>query len=212
VPRAKHRKPPGPFPPFQQIRRSEFRFRGDQRHELSKLLPCKLAELQISPEDAIKEKFPQNVKTIADWVMHQTEEEINSYLTGSPIISGKPINAADNRTAITQLRIALKPFVRGWVDDETADIIDWISLDAKLAERDAEIAQLRLRPSKQRILGMLCQRIEVRVRLFADANGETVSEQNMLRYVDTALSFARIKHPSLAKHRTRLAALVFPSD
>jgi hypothetical protein len=171
-----------------------------------------LADLAVSPEDATGANLPQNVKTIRDWVIQRTEEEINFHLTGSPIISGKPINAADNRTAITQLRNALQPFVRGWVDEETASIINWIDLDAKLSERDAEIAQLRFLPSKQRILGMLCQRIEVHVRLFADANGETVSKQNMLHYIDTVLNFARIKHPSLAKHRNRLAALVFPKD
>jgi hypothetical protein len=149
---------------------------------------------------------------IADLVVQRTEDEINSHLTGSPIISEKPINVADNRAAISKLRHALRPFARGWVDDETASIIDWVGLDAKLAARDVEIAQLRLSPSKQRVLAMLCQRIEVHVRLFACANGETVSKQNMLRYVDAALSFAGIDHPSFAKHRDRLAAMVFPKD
>jgi hypothetical protein len=149
---------------------------------------------------------------MTDRVIQITEEEINSHLTGSAIILGKPINPADNRKAISLLRHALKPFVRGWVDDETASIIDWVGLDAKLAARDAEIAQLRLPPSKQRVLAVLCRHIEVIVRQFACANGETVSDQNMLRYIDTALNFAGIKHPTFAKHPNRLAALVFPRD
>jgi hypothetical protein len=210
VPRAKFTKPPGPLPAIGQIHRSEFRFRDDQWRELAKLLPCKLVGLEVPPD--AKARFPEKVKTIADCVIQATEEVVITYLTASVVISESPINAANNRAAIRRLREALRPFVCGWVDDETADIIDWRNLDAKLAARDREIAQLRLPPAKRRILAMLCQSIEVCVRQFVCANGATVGEQDMLRYVDTVLKFARIKHPNIAKHRDRLAKLVVPSE
>jgi hypothetical protein len=87
------------------------------------------------------------------------------------------------------LREALKPFVRGWVDPETADIVP-ADLDAKLATREQQIAKLRLPPAQQRALALLCQRIEVHVRQFASTNGETISQLGILRYVDAALACA----------------------
>jgi len=93
----------------------------------------------------------------------------------------------------------------------TAEIIP-AELDERLAARDREIAKLNLPTFRQRALAMLCQKIEVWVRQIASANGEAVSEQDMLRYVDVALTYAGIKHPKLAKHRKRLAALVFPKS
>lgn len=205
MPRAKYTKPPGPLPAFEQIPRSKFHFRNDQWRKLTEMLPCRLASLGV-PSDA-----PEKVKTIADWVVQATEHEIVAHLTAQPIISQASTNPANVRAAIRRLREALKPFVRGWVDNETADIIP-ADLDAKLAARDQEIAELRLASAQRRLLAMLCQRIEVWVRQFASANGETVSKQQMLRYIDATLNFARIEHPDFAKHRERLAKLVFPSE
>jgi hypothetical protein len=209
VPRAKYTKPPGPLPAIEQIQRSNFRFRSDQWHNLTKLLPCKLAGLGVPPEAAAT--LPEKVKTIADWVIQITEEAINSYLTVAALISEGQNNPANVRAALSRLRQALKPFVGGSVDNETANIVP-VNLYAELAARDQEITHLRLAPVRQRTLGMLCQWIEVIVRCFASANGETVSGEQMLHYVNSALNFAGIKHPNIRKHRNRLAALVFPKN
>jgi hypothetical protein len=209
VPRAKYTKPPGPLPAIEQIPSSTFRFRSDQWRKLTKLLPCKLAGLAVPPDDAAKR--PKKIKTIADCVIQETEDAITSYLTGNPLISEAPINPANVRAAIRQLRKALKPFALGWVDNETSDIVP-TDLDAKLATLDQEIAKLRLPPKQRRALTMLCQYIEVYVRQGSAANDQIISEQDMLRYIDAALNFAHIKHPNITKHRDRLAALVFPKN
>jgi hypothetical protein len=97
----------------------------------------------------------------------------------------------------------------GWVDTETAEIIP-TDLGDKLAVREQEIAKLRLPPARQRKLAVLCQVIEIVVRQGAEANQAPIGEQEMLRYIDAALSFANIDHPKIPKHRAGLAALVFP--
>jgi hypothetical protein len=209
VPRTKYTKPPGPLPAIEQIQRSNFRFRHSQWRELTKLLPSKLADLGVPP-DAVA-SLPKKVKTMADWVVQETENAINSYLTTSPLSSTSPINRANVRAAIRGLRKALKLFVLGWVDSETTDLIPG-DLDTKLAARDEEIARMRLPSAQQRALAKLCQFIEVFVRQFVSANGERISEEDTLRYVDASVTFARIKHPSITKHRDRLAALVFPKN
>lgn len=203
MPRARYIKPPGRLPAIEQIQRSEFWFRKDQWHTLTNLL------LGIPPNEAVM--LPNKVKTVADWVIQLTEEAINSHLTAGALISEERVNPANVRAAIRRLRDALKLFVGGSVDNETANIVP-ADLDAKLANRDQEIAKLRLPRAPQRALAMLCQHIAVFVRQAASANCETVSEQEMLRYVDAALSFAGINHPDPAKHRARLASLVFPKD
>jgi hypothetical protein len=206
VPRAKYAKPTGRPPTIKH--RSDFRFRPDQCRKLTELLASKLAYLGIPPEYAAN--VPKKVKTLADFVIYATEEEVCFYQTIS-VLSDDPINAASVRVSIRRLREALKPLVLGWVDDVTAEIIP-AELDERLAARDREIAKLNLPAFRQRALAVLCQNIEVWMRQIASANGETVSEQDILRYVDVALTYAGIKHPKLAKHRKRLAALVFPKS
>jgi hypothetical protein len=218
VPRAKYTKPPGPLPTIEQIQHSQFQFRQSQWRKLTKLLPFRLATLAVPsrldtlavPPDA-GATLPEKVQTMADWVIYKTEEAIGSHLTLSPLISEDPVNPANVRAAISRLREALKPFVRGWVDSETANLVP-AALDDKLAAREQEIAKMHLPSAQQRAIAMLCQSIEVFVRHFSTANGETVSKQDMLCYVDAALNFARIKHPDIPKHRDRLAALVFPKN
>jgi hypothetical protein len=209
MPRSKFTKPPGPFPPFEQIQLSKFLLSDDQWRNLTELLPPKLAALSV-PSDAAA-KLPTKIKTIADVVIRITENEINRYLAGSPLVSQGGINPANVRAAIRRLREALKPFVGGWVDYETAKIVS-ANLDAKLAAREGKISKLRLAPAHRRALAMLCQRIVVFVKSFVSANDETISEEDMLRYVDAALTFARIKHPNISKHRDRLVRLCFPKD
>ena len=209
MPRAKYTKPPGPFQAIEQIRSAKFRFRAYQWRKLTKLLPSKLADLSAPPDAATK--LPKKAKTIADRIVQRTEDRINLYLMISNSLSDASITPANVRSAIRRLRIALKPFISGSVDDETAAIIP-SDIDAKLAIREQEIARLRLPPARLRALAMLCQYIEILVRQFTSANGETVSEQEILCYVDASLNFAGIKHPNITKYRRRLAALVFPKD
>ena len=213
MPRAKYTKPPGPLPAIEQVQRSKFQFRDAQWRNLTKLLPCKLGSLGVPPHAAAL--LPAKVQTIADWVIQLTEEAINCHHIGGALIevltSEERGNPANIRAAIRRLREHLKPFVEGRVDDETTNIVT-ADLDAKLAARDQEIAKRRLPPAPRRALAMLCQLIAGLVRLAASANCETVSEQDILCYVDAALNFAGIKHPNIKKHRDRFAALVFPQD
>jgi hypothetical protein len=162
VPRAKYIKPPGPLPSIGQVQRSRFRFREDQWRKLKKLLPERWASLPIPSayiEKAATAQHPpkRTLKTVADVVIHETEGAISSYLTHNQLISeyGMP-TPARVRAAIRCLRQALKPFVREWVDTETAVLIP-IGLDDALAAREQEIAGQRLTP--RRALALLCQAI-----------------------------------------------------
>jgi hypothetical protein len=166
---------------------------------------------EIPPDEAARAGLPPNVKTLADGAIQATEDVINSYLTVKPLVSKAPTTTTNVRVAIRLLREALKPFIQGAVDSETADIVP-ADLDAKLAFRDEQLAKLRSPPERQRILVYSRQLIVQAIRGGASKIGEMVGEQEILRYVDTALNFARIKHPCFAKHRKRLAALVFPKD
>jgi hypothetical protein len=210
VPRAKYARLPGPFPASEQIQRSKFRFRNNQRQKLIELLPSKLARLRVPPNHA--NGLPIKCKTIAEMMVWMTEQAVGSYLTGQAVLTQRPANPINNLVAIRRLRKALEPFVRGAVDDDTAGITSWADLDAKLAVREKEIAKLKIAPTKRRALAMLCQWIEVVVRQFASANGQTLSQQEMLSYIDSTLKFARVEHPDITKHRARLAALVFPKE
>jgi hypothetical protein len=147
-------------------------------------------------------------KTIADLVIQMTEEAIGSYLTAHPLMAEGQNNPINNRAAVGRLREALKPFMGGWVDDETAEFIP-ASLGPALAAREQELATLRIPSAPRRALMFLCQRIRIFVTNFASANGATISDRNVLEYVDFALASAVIKHPDLAKHPDRLAALIF---
>jgi hypothetical protein len=211
VPRAKYTKPPELLPAIEQIQGSNFRFRKEQWRHLTKLLPDKFAHSEIPPDDAAEANLPSNVKTVADGAIQATEDVINSYLSANALISKAPTTLNNVRVAIRQLREALKPFLHGAVDSETADIVP-ADLDTKLASRDEQLAKLRLPPERRRILVYSCELITRTIRGGASKTGETVGEQDILRYVDKALTFARISHPSYAKHRKRLAALVFPKD
>jgi hypothetical protein len=208
VARAERTKPPGPLLAIEQIQRSKFRFRNNQWRKLTKLLPSRLdqsADLSEYCDAAAKLPHPpkRTLQTIADKVVHETEAAINSYLTQS---AQTQITPAQVRAAIRLLRKALEPFVRGYVDTETANIVP-ADQDAKLASREQEL------PKKRRLgsLAMLCCCIGAVVRL-ATENDETISKQDILRYVDAALDFANIKHPNIKKYRKRFAALVFPQD
>lgn len=141
-----------------------------------------------------------------------TEQAVGNYLTGQVVLSKGPANPINSLAAIRRERRALEPFVQGAVDYITASIASWADLDAKLAAREEEIAKMKTGATKRRALAMLCQWIEVVVRQIASVNGQALNRQEMLRYIDTALKFARIDHPDITKHRARLAALTFPKE
>jgi hypothetical protein len=217
VPRAKYTKPPGPLPAIDRVQRSEFRFRHDQWRKLKKLLPSELDQLAVPSNYTDEtERMPhrpsRKLKTIADAVVHHTEGAISSHLTVERLYPEYRMPTAANvRAAIWRLRTALKPFVYVWVDTETADLIP-AGLDDALAARERELAKLRLPPARYRALGMLCQTIQDGVKEVVAMKHATISDHNIIRYVDFALTCAAIDHPDSAKHRDRLAALVFPKD
>jgi hypothetical protein len=214
LPRAKYIKPPGSLPTIEQVRRSTFRFRSDQWRKLSGFLPRKLATLSV-PSDYVDEaaKEPRvpgwTLKKIAELAIQLTEEEVSCHLAARPVFAEGRNNPVNVCAAIRRLRKALEPFTREWVDPETADIVP-ADLDNRLAAREQELARLRLPRAPRRALALLCQRIRVHVTKIASANGATISKENVLKYIDFALACAGIKHPDFAKHRDRLAALVFP--
>jgi hypothetical protein len=211
VPRAKYIKSPGPLPEVEHIQPSQFRFRDDQWVKLAKLLPHGLASLPAQSEyrkNAAKMPHPPRrmLKTIADVVVYETETVIENYLTAAEqLLSDKMPTVASARAAIQRLRKALEPFTRRWVDTETAELIPE-GLDAALEDRERELAGLRPPTTPRRNLIVLCTSI----RMVARLHDATISDWDVLKYIDCALTCARINHPDLAKHRDRLTALVFP--
>jgi len=208
VPRAKYTKPPR-FP--EQIKGAKFRFRRDQRLKLTRLLPYKFADLKIpfaAEQVATPHRPGHSLETIAAIVIDQTEVLISAYKTQLPYTSEGQFSPRRTLIAVRRLREALEPFVRGSVDAETADIIPE-DLDRKLADREKELTEIRVPPGPRRTLALLCQQIAWHVKTVASKFGETVTEGQVLRFVDEALNFAGVKHPDFARHRDRLAALVF---
>jgi len=142
VPRSKYTKAPGSLPPIERIARDTFRFDDHARRKLVGLLPEQLQQLPV-PENikqaVAKSPGAPNLETMTELIVALTEECIGSYLTTRGLDGDTPLNPAKVKAAIHKLRRALKPFVAGWVDDETAEIIPG-DLDARLAERERELA------------------------------------------------------------------------
>ena len=212
MPPSKYTKAPGPFPPIERIVRDAFRFNGEARRELIGSLPLQLQQLGV-PENfkqqvAALPNGPQ-LETLAELIVALTEDAIKTYLTGRRLIGGTPANPANVKAAIRKLRAALKPFVMGWVDSETAAIIPG-DMDERLANREREIAGMRLPPSGRREFFLLCQTIGVFLKHFASANQVTFEERQAIRYVATALDHAGIEHSYSTENPSRFAALVFP--
>jgi hypothetical protein len=151
------------------------------------------------------------LKTVTDLVVHETEGAINSYQTSLQLFSDSRNNVANVRAAIRRLRVALEPFGQGGIDTETSDIIP-ADLDGKLAARERELSRLHAPPMQRRFLIMLCASIGGVAKAVAANCNEIVCGHDIVRYADAALTFANIKHPDFAKHRNRLAKLVFPKE
>ena len=123
MPRSKYTKTPGPLPPIERISREAFRFDDQSRRELICLLPLELQQLPV-PEN-IEQEVPElpgasQHETLAKLIVAWTEHQIQSYLTTRRLGIGRSANPANVAAAIRKLRAALKPFVEGWVDYETA--------------------------------------------------------------------------------------------
>jgi hypothetical protein len=205
------------LPKIEHVQRATFRFQDKQWRRLVDLLPNRLALLDVPSdyrEEAAKAPHAPNrtLKRFADVVVYETEGAISSHLTTERVSSEHRMPTAANvRAAIRRLRYALKPFVDGWVDTDTADIVP-AELDEALAARERKIGGCRLPPMSRRNLQLLCGAIRDLVTHIAGAKDAMISDQDILKYIHFALVFARIGHPDLGKHRDRLTALVFPKD
>jgi hypothetical protein len=214
VPRSKYTKGPGPLLPIERIARDAFRFDDDARRELIDLLPVQLQQLRV-PEN-IKQAVAESpgapkLETLTELIVALTEEYIRSYLTTTRgLVGDTPLNPAKVKAAIRKLRQALKPFVAGWVDDETADIIP-DDLDKQLDVRERELAGMRLPPAKRRYLAALCKSIGAVLKCYAQAE-VAFPERDAIRYVATALDYAGIEHSYSTENPSRFAALVFPKS
>jgi len=212
VPRTKYTKPPGPFLKLDQIPRAGFGFTEQQRLGLNNLLPDRLRSLSVPDEYKASNAHHQSgLQTLADLLISATESEIAAYLTATPFFSSKgvqPTNPANVRAAIRRLREALKPFVRGWVDAKTADLIP-DGFDDALAAREQELRSVKVTSAGHRNLGVLCARIGVWIRNIADANDSKMCMRDVRKFVATALDCAGIKYPDPDSHPERLDKLIF---
>jgi hypothetical protein len=177
------------------------------------LLPLQLQQLGV-PEN-IGQEVPElpgasEHETLAKLIVAWTEHQIQSYLTIQRLGSGTPANPANVGAAIRRLRAALKPFVEGWVDYETAEIIP-ADLDVRLAHRQRELAGKRVPSLERRNFVLMCQRIGVFLRHFALAN-KAFKEREGARYVAAALDCAGIEHSYSTESPSRFVALVFPQS
>ena len=117
---------PGPFPRIDRLVFGVFRFDETARRELKGLLPLEFQQADIREEInklASKPTGTPKPRTLAELTIVDTETLISSYGTANNAIGSKAITPAQVRAAIRKLREALKPFVEGWVDDETAGLI-----------------------------------------------------------------------------------------
>jgi hypothetical protein len=178
------------------------------------LLPLQLQQLGV-PEN-IEQEVPElpgasEHETLAKLIVAWTEHQIQSYLTTQRLGSATPANPANVAAAIRRLRAALKPFVEGWVDYETAEIIS-ADLDVRLAHRQRELAGKRVPSLERRNFVLMCRRIGVFLRQFALANKVAFEEREGAQYVAAALDCAGIEHSYSTENPSRFVTLVFPQS
>jgi hypothetical protein len=154
VPRSKYTKGPGPFPRIDRITSDVFHFDEVERRKLKGLLPLEFQHADIPEDLASKLPGTPSPKTLAELIILDTESLISSYRKAKNLT----ITPARVRAAIRKLLDKLKPFVEGWVDDETAALIPG-GLDKRLAARELELQGRRIAPGKQGI-DYLCQKID----------------------------------------------------
>jgi hypothetical protein len=171
VPRSKYTKVPGLLRPIEQITLRAFEFDNIARRELIGLLPLHFHQLGVPADikqDAAESRGVPKFETIAELIVAYTEKLIVAYLTEVGLGDRVPTNPANAKAAIRKVRIALEPFVRGGIDEETSSIIPH-DLDKRLAGREHKVAKLRLGPYERRRRDLLCQHIGVVMTMIASA-------------------------------------------
>ena len=211
MPRSKYTEVPGPFPPIEQIKPSDFQFDDITRRKLLGLLPLRLHQLDVPEEVAAELVGGPKLSTIAELIVVYTEELITAYRTEKGLSDHTPANPANVVAAIRKARNALKPLDSGWVDEETASIIP-DDVDERLARREHEIAKLRLGSYQRRRLVLLCKHIGVGLTKIASANQVTFEIPDMIKFITTALDYAGIEHSYSKANPSRFAARVFPKS
>jgi hypothetical protein len=156
VPRSKYTKGPGPFSRIGRIALDVFHFDEVARRKLLVVLPREFQAVAEETEQLASPGTPKP-KTRAELIIIDTANLISSYRTAANEIGSKAITPAQVRAAIRKLREALKPFVEGWVDDETAALIPE-ELDKRLASRELALQGMHIAPLKQGIY-YLCKEI-----------------------------------------------------
>ena len=204
-------KAPGPFPPIERISRHKvFQFDPVARREFLDLLPDRLRQIPVTEpiKQQTLELHAQQPTTLADLILLDTGKLISDHLKSENAIGSKPISPAKVRTAIHKLRAALKPFVAGWVDDVTAELIP-ADLDERLASRELALEGRRILPSKQ-LLYYLCQQIGALLTQIATKFEVIFEEPDKLKYVVAALDHAGIENSFSKENPARFATRVFP--
>jgi hypothetical protein len=212
VPRSKYTKVPGLSRPLKQITLRAFQFDNIARRELIGLLPLHFHRLGVPADikqDAAESYGAPKLETMADLIVAYTEKLIEAYLTEVGLGDRTPTNPANVKAAMRKLRIALEPFVRGGIDEQTSSIIS-DGLDERLADREHEVGKLRLAPNERRRRDLLCQHIGVVMTMLASANQVTFETPKMLEFIATALDHAGIKHSYSKENPSRFATRVFP--
>jgi hypothetical protein len=217
MPHSEYIRPSGPFLSAEAITRSDFRFDGRQRKTLASFLPSELSKLHIPDEnkksaaDAVHQPA-FDLLTCADWAIHETEGAIAAHQTALGMAGDKTgrMNPANACSAIRRLREALEPFARGWVDEETAELIPHGLVQA-LADREQELKSVKVGAPHHRFLEVTCSCIGEMLKQVAHANGLKLDQRRLRKFVSAALVFGGIEHPHPENHPERLDRLIFPA-
>jgi hypothetical protein len=205
MPKTEATRPPGPFTAADKVERVGFRFDEEGRRILSEMLPPGFRMVCPIPDISARQRFVNCGRalpsTIAEWLIGRAEMEIDSRLSTLELDpDARPANPANFRAAIRSLRQALEPFVRGWVDAETANLFDWHHIDSVLAQRDKQLASIkRPRSLDLRQRDYMCARLGAAARMYADHLAIPFTDKEIARFVAQALDLPinpKIKHPT----------------
>jgi predicted RNA-binding Zn ribbon-like protein len=218
MPRVEREPRPGPFTAADRVRRVDFRFDQDTRRDMlrrlrlaSPLLDRPSARMDAAQEAALKGAGLEVPATISEWIIAALEEQTRLLLSARAAdpqaVDGNP---AAYRAAIRGLREAMRPFVAGWVDPETADIADWPAITAELQQREAVLTESRRPPPADR------REVELAAALMASGSkwlalrdGVLLSDDAVLWLVHDALKAGGVEVLHPLERPDRLRALVF---
>jgi hypothetical protein len=213
MPSYKYTQPPGPFRPSNGIA-PDFRFDEDARKDLLHLLPSRSCEIRASDgrSDLGQPNVNESPKMSADDVIAWIEEWLSGYRAGEQAIQGarRQLTPARERAAIRDLLGALEPFRKGWLSEQTVDLIP-TSLWEELERRATELEHQQFYSVEREQLKPLCEGLGVILGHYVRSNEIAPQGSWMLDFVDRVLTLADIKHPDRIVHPERLEALIFPS-